>query len=374
LRVLVTASALALSVAMMAGGVSDPVAASSKSGTVSSGLVNAAKVVAEYEKLPTSVGISTSLKATPATGKTLVYLQCDLPQCAVIEQLIATATAAVKWNLKVVNFQSSNPATFTAALNTALQYHPVAVSFVAIDPYSVWSSSVSAYKAAGVALIPLGGMDTPTNGTIVRNVDGRADIELQARALADWFIINSHGHGDAVFWTVPQAPAIDVTQEAFSAEVKKNCPDCTINVLQQSLPDVAAGDAPATIVSALRDDPDAKYLILGNIVEAAGFESALEAADVTGIKIAGFDAGATDQIAVKQGTESGVVPFPLAIPAWQVVDAALRFSEHMGVPHTSAPFQLLTSSSMASTRVNPTNAYPYPSNYQSTFKRLWKVS
>jgi ribose transport system substrate-binding protein len=371
-------------------GVSLAACGSSNSGSVSSGTVSgtadsssqppapavaaAGAFVAKYEQMPASIGVSEPLKTRPAPGRTLVYLQCDAPQCALETPILAAATTVVGWKLKVLNYQAANPATFLSALTSALQYHPVATTFTAIAPYAVWSSIVPQYKAAGVAIIPLGGMDTPTNATIVRNVLGRPDIALQAQVMADWFIADSGGHGKALFWTVPQAPAINYTQEVFSAEVAKSCPDCSVKLLEQALPDVAAGDAPADIASALRSDPSLRYVILGNIVEASGLEAALKTAGVSGVKIAGFLGGAADQEAVRSGSESAVTPLPLTVGAWQVVDAALRYAEGMPVTPATAPFQLLTTATMTATNISASGSYPYPANYQDLFKQLWDIS
>ena len=338
------------------------------------GVAAARAFIAKYEQVPTSIGVNEPLTTRPVPGKTLVYLQCDVPQCALETPILAAATTAVGWKLKVLNYQSANPATFLSALNSALQYHPVATTFTAIAPYAVWSSIVPAYKAAGVAIIPLGGMDTPTNATIIRNVLGRPDIGLQAQVMADWFIADSGGHGKALFWTVPQAPAINYTQEVFSAEVAKNCPGCSVQLLKEALPDVAAGDAPADIATALRSNPSLQYVFLGNIVEATGLQAALKTAGVSGVKIAGFLGGATDQESVRSGAETAVTPLPLTVGAWQVVDGALRYAEGMPVPPVTAPFQLLTTATMAATNVSASNAYPYPVNYEVLFKQLWKVS
>jgi ribose transport system substrate-binding protein len=348
--------------------------ADSSSQPADPGAAAASAFVAKYEQTPASIGMSTPLNTRPSPGKTLVYLQCDAPQCALETPILTAATTVVGWKLKVLNYQAANPATFLSALSSALQYHPVATTFTAIAPYAVWSSIVPQYKAAGVAIIPLGGMDTPTNGTIVRNVLGRPDIALQAQVMANWFIADSGGHGKALFWTVPQAPAINYTQQVFSAKVAKNCPDCSVQLLEQALPDVAAGDAPADIASALRSKPSLRYAILGNIVEASGLQAALKTAGVSNVKIAGFLGGAADQEAVHSGSESAVTPLPLTVGAWQVVDAALRYAEGMPVTPTTAPFQLLTMANMAAANISASNAYPYPVNYQALFKQLWKIS
>jgi ribose transport system substrate-binding protein len=344
------------------------------SDTTTSNAVNAAQqFLTTYEKLPTSVGIDTPVNVAPTPGKTIVFLQCEVAQCAEAKPIYQAAVQAAGWTLKIVNYQAANPATFTAALETALRYKPVGVVFVA-EPFALWSAMVPKYAAAGVAMLPLGGgADVPVNKTIVRNTVGPPDIELQADLLANWFIADSKGHGNAVFWGVPQLPVQALTQQEFLADVKAKCPGCSVKVITQTLPDVEAGDAPSVIVSAVRSDPGAKYVILSNMGLAQGLVPALKAAGVTDVKIAGNDASAQDEAAIRAGTEAAGVPLPLTLAAWQSVDAAVRFSEGMNVPSVTTPVMLLTTRTMAASNVEPSDVFSYPANYAQVFEQLWKV-
>ncbi len=101
--------------------------ASSSGSTASSGsaAVKAAQAVAaQWEKAPTKLGLTTPLKSAPPSGKTFVWLNCELSACAQILVGVRQAASAAGWNLKVVQYQQANPATVLSAFKLALNYHP----------------------------------------------------------------------------------------------------------------------------------------------------------------------------------------------------------------------------------------------------------
>ena len=358
-----------------AGGVSSGGSSSSAvAGSPAAAAAAATTFLKAYAGVPTGVGITDPVNTTPATGKTFVYVQCEAAQCAEAGTDYKQAVEALGWHLKTLNFQSSNPATLTSALTQALQYHPVAVAFVATPPYAVWSGQIAKYKAAGVALLPIGAVDgTPDPTTLIRIGMGASFQKLSGQILANWFIAESGGKGKALFWGVPQLPAGLAIQNEFIADVKSGCPACSVKLLTQSLPDVLAGKATGAIVSAVRAAAGTGYVVLCDGAFVPGLNAALKAASVSGIKIAAGTSGTTDQAAVKAGQEAAATPTPIALAVWLEVDAAVRFSEHMTVTAVEEPLQLLTTQSMAATGVTPSDDYPYPTNYQQIFKQLWKI-
>ena len=93
-------------------------------GNSGSGLQTAVQV---GEQLPTSLSVTVPLASAPPKGKTFVWTNCDSPQCPETETFIRQATTAAGWKLRVINYQTANPATLVAAMTQALQYHPAAV-------------------------------------------------------------------------------------------------------------------------------------------------------------------------------------------------------------------------------------------------------
>ena len=124
------------------------------SGTGASGGAGLAAAKAATEKNlqePTSIPLTEPLTSRPPTGKTFVFMKCEL-QCQVEADAIKQATAALGWTYKEVAFQDSDPATLVAGMKQALVYHPAAVGIPAL-PEAVWQSVIPAYKTAGVLIV-----------------------------------------------------------------------------------------------------------------------------------------------------------------------------------------------------------------------------
>ena len=107
---------------------------------------------------------------------------------------------------------------------------------------------------------------------------------------ADYFINDSGGKGNAVIEHVPAYPILDGFTTGFGNEVKAQCPGCKTSTTNVTIPDLVAGKVPSTLVSALRSNPSAKYLVFDDGPFADGVTSALSGAGLNG-KVEGHRRG-----------------------------------------------------------------------------------
>lgn len=348
-------------------GSSSTPAAGGSSAPTDAGLAAAQAATAANEKLPTVIPASVPLKTTPAKGKTFVWLQCETPECAEATASFKQAIAAVGWNLKTVSFVSTDPSTLLSGLQQALQYHPVAVSFVGL-PYAVWKSAVPEYKSAGVPIITWSTGPQPVNSTLPTQVaENQAET---GKMLADWFISDSKGTGKAMFVGVPTFPTLAAAETGFKNEVAANCSGCSVKYEDLSYPTIAAGKGVSSVVSAIARDPGVQYVINSEGALFTPLSAALSSAGVTGIKIAGASIESADRQLINSGKEAAGIPQQVNYAAWAMVDAALRVSEHM--PATSENFQWTVITTAQKLPVADT--WDYPSDWQNQYKQLWKVS
>jgi ABC-type sugar transport system substrate-binding protein len=156
----------------------------------------------------------------------------------------------------------------------------------------------------------------------------------------------------------------------FKQTVAANCSKCTVTDFKENFADVAAGKAPAAIVSELQRHPNVKYVISAEQALADSVPQAVSSAGITGVKFAGASAEKTEEAMVQSGQISAVVPTSLNFAAWRVVDAAIRHEE--GMPQkTNIPLnQMLYTKG---TTVPPSDSFNEPANWQDQFKKLWKV-
>jgi ribose transport system substrate-binding protein len=350
------------------GSTTSGAAADATSAATSAGVARAEAFLGQYSSPPATIGIATPLKAKPAPGKTFVWMQCDQPQCVQVTGYLHTALAAVGWNLKILNFQVANPASLVTGLKQALQYHPVAVSFIG-TPYALWSNVVPQYTTAKVALIPMYDGTVPLSSAVPAGVEPSSRSELEGKIDANWLTAESGGTGKALLVDIAGLGASTDFTEGFNAAVSSTCPGCSLTTVQVSLSDVVAGKLAGTVVSALQRNPSIKYVISAVQPESATVPAALESAGITGIKLIGAAGGKQEIAGVNSGQLAMVTPTAINYGSWSVVDAALRYAE--GAPAVSevAPLMVIT----ASSHVPASDTFAYPNDWEQQFEKLWLV-
>lgn len=334
--------------------------------------VKAAQAVAvRWEKPPTTLGVTTPLKSAPPSGKTFVWLNCELSACAQILLGVRQAVSAAGWNLKVVQYQQANPATVLSAFKLALNYHPAAVGLSGL-PEAVWASVIPAYKKAAVPIIAGYVGPLTLNSTVIGNISGPPDGAETGQILANWFIGDSGGKGDALNVRTDELPYLKTFSDAFQADVQKQCSGCTVTNLNMSVADATGGKVNSAIVADLQRNPSVNYVVATEGPFIDGLPAALSAAGLSGkVKIAGENGDVENLTDVKNGTEAAFTGASLHIGGWQYLDVAIRHAEGMTFdPYDGMqPKQLLTKT----VQFSPAADYDVPANYPQQFRKLWKL-
>jgi ribose transport system substrate-binding protein len=375
--VIATVAALALTACSSSGsstssstGPTGSTGSSSTSGT-SAGLAAAAAAVTKYSALPTDLTVTQPLPAAPEKGKSVVFLQCEVPQCKDGGDGFRAAAAAVGWSTKTLAWKTTDPASLVSAMQQALTLSPkpYAVSISGL-PQALWGSQVAAYEKAGVLLIPWSLGPVTLSKTIIAEVLSPDDIMFQGKLLADWFITDSQGKGKVLVQNVPQYPSIDEEATGFRNEVSAACPDCSVTKLDVTGSQVASNGVTSAIVSALQRDPSIKYLASADIALAPGLPAALKTAGIN-VKILGGAAGPVDEQGVRDGTIEVVMKNDLVYAGWLMIDALVRHAAGLPVAPNGGGIveQILTKATIA-----PADSTALiPANYPDLFKKLWQV-
>jgi ribose transport system substrate-binding protein len=354
------------------GNVPTTAGSSTTSTNAGSSQVDAAKAATSEALLqPTSIPLTTKLKSTPPSGKTFVFLQCELAQCKTFEEGVAAATKALGWSLKVLTFQNANPATLTADMDQALQYKPVGVAFTGL-PQAVWQSEVAKYKSAGVPLIPAYSGPINRDDTVIADIGAVSEPDY-GKIIADWFIADSNGTGKALNFRADDFAPLKQFSDSFAATVKSGCDGCGVTDLKATIPQVEGGQATAAIVSALQKDPTIKYVISCDVPFTDGLPAALKAAGLYGkVKIVGGGATSVEEKGLATGDFTALTSLAQRYTGWLMVDAAARHLEGMPIAPSDGgePIQLLTKANLQTA----SDSYDYPSNYPDEFKALWGLS
>lgn len=349
-------------------------ASSGASGTQAKEVAAAQAVLAQYADAPTKISVTEPLPSAPPKGKTIVWLNCGLATCTSIGKGIKDAAAAVGWNYKEINYDTANPATLTAAFQQALKISPkpVAVAESGNPPESGWSSIEPAYKAAGIAIIASYIGDTALDSPIIANVGGSSSFALWGKIVGNWFIADSGAQGKAVVQRIDSYPVLKAYSDSLVATIKAGCSQCDISdVLSNSAADAGANKVVPTIVSALKRDSSAKYLLPVDYEFIDGLPSAMSAASIH-VKIGSEDPDLAALGYLKNGTYAMAPSHPLEQSGWMIADAAFRQAENQPVPASdNAP---LPTWILSQGKDFPTGSLTeWPTDYQAQFKALWHV-
>lgn len=335
-----------------------------------SGAASLSSVVAGYEKAPTAIPITTPLTTAPPKGKTFVFLQCDVAQCTEESTAMKAVTAAIGWHLKVIPYQSENPATLISGLQQALLSHPAAVGLTGI-PQIEWQSELPAYEKAGVPIVVGQVGPQVLSKTVIASIGNDLNVQITAKVLSDYFIAKSGGKGKILQFQVPDFPILGAFDQDFRADVQASCPACSVTQLTGTIAEVTSGGSTAAIVSALQRDPQDTWLVTDDGPWVDGLPAALAGAHIH-VKIIGEGADVTDETDVKEGTMTAFTGVPLDYGMWAMMDAVLRHME--GMPNSPneglLPIQLLVKGESFAV----SESYNQPADYAAQMEKLWHVS
>ena len=374
---LVTAllAAAGLSIAVAACGSSSPsssagssVSASNASAsTTGGGVATATAALKAYQIAPTKINITTPLKSAPPPGKTVVVLGTPQPQNVQIQQTVAQLAHLAQWNYALVSYDPANPATFNSAIDTALTKHAnyIVEAGIPVAPAILRQVERAGAKLAVTAVYPIA-----VKPPVIANTS--ADNSTQGNLMADYFVSDSNGKGNAVIEHVPGYAILDGFTNAFTARVKALCPGCTTTTTNVTLPQLAAGQLVPTVISALKRNPSANYVVFDDGPFATGITSALAAAGLSKVKVIGEAADSAGLAALRAGTEVAWTGYSSPYATLQVVDAMFRDAEGLPIPQAQEGVQrtqLLTKANVGS--ITEWNS---PTDALQQFKALWHVS
>ena len=358
------------------GGFTAAGAGSLKPGTIA----YAKSVYQSYMKTPTTIAVTTPLPKPVPKNKNMIFLvQNSVPSVVLTGQGVMAAAAAVGWQHSEISYDPSSPASLGAAFAAALLKHPTFVSVEGAPSDVFGASTLAAYQKAGVPIITTS--VTTNNLTkdcsptakfcILGDPGSNAVYGHMGDALAAWFAVNSNMKGQALVVHVNDFPILDYWATHFTSQVAKDCPKCELKQLSMNLSEVQAGQEPGAVVSALRADPNLKYVFFDDGVFSTGVDSALASAGLTNVKVAGSDMQPTDATALRTHVETAWTATNDVIKGYAIVDIALRHLEGQVIPagdSMAPPVQLFTAATIGNT-----TAMTNPSTALQQYEKLWHV-
>ena len=346
----------------------------SSSGGGDAGVQKAAAQLKPFEAAPTKILISEPLKGTPPKGKTLVMLGTADPNNKKLQDSLKSLAALVGWNYSVVSYDPANPATFNQAVDTALTKK---ADYVAEAGIPLTPQAIKKVKDAGSKWVLTSVAPADVKDPVIVNANAADNDAQMGKVLADFFIKDSNGKGNIVMEHVPAYPILGAFTDGFQQEVKALCPGCKVTIQNITIPDLTAGKVPSVMVSALRKNPDADYVGFDVGPFAAGINSALSAAGMSGkIKIIGEAADEAALAALQAGTQTAWTGFNPVYSTYVMMDAMLRDSLGMPIDQSKAgiqPTQILTKDNVTPV-INSDKQWLEPADALDQYKKLWGMS
>jgi ribose transport system substrate-binding protein len=327
----------------------------------------------QYEATPAKIIQTEPLKSPPPTGKTLVMLGTADPGNVLIQKGLAQMANLAHWNYSQISYDPANIGTFNSAVDSALAKHP---NYVAEAGIPLTSQAIQKVQSAGVKWAVTAVYPVTVKPPVITASNAYENDAEMGRVLAYYFVSDSRGKGNAVIEHVPAYPILDAFTDAFTLTVKSLCPSCQTQLVNITIPDLAAGKIPSRMVSAVKSNPNANYVVFDYGPFAEGINSALNAAGLGGkVKIIGQAADQGAIAALKTGQQAAWTGFDPGYQAYALFDSMFRDLEGLPINEQQEglqPTQILTKSSINSANIK-NGFWSEPADALSQFKALWHM-
>ena len=290
---------------------------SDSSSTSAADVTAAQNAIAPYVGQPSKFPITTPLKTKP-TGKKIAYLDCGTPICALFGQLATPAFQELGMTLTTVK-AGLKPDTVQAAFDTVVQDNYDGVFVPAIPP-QLWANGLKELKAAGIPIVTTGvvGADPYVKVQQAGDITSKRSGAL----MADWVVAKNADKSNVVLYYTPELAFQAVIKDAFVAQMKTLCPDCTVRTVPISAATFGT-TAASTIVADLQAHPDTKTAVFGIGEQTPGLAAAMKTAGLSVQTVLNSpDPGNLEDI--KSGNFDVGLGLDLPVIAWTAADTLAR--------------------------------------------------
>jgi ribose transport system substrate-binding protein len=351
---------------------------STPAGNQTGSLAAAAAAVRVGLATPTSISQTVPLSSKPPAGKKVVYLEDPNPANTLGGKSLQAAVESAGWKFSTVTYNVADPATFQAAAETALAQGANYIAENGTPPGLLGNTVLAQIKAAGVKLVAAS--IYPTDNTSIINTDATngARYASSARLLADWFMTDSDGKGNAIFENVTAYPVLSHAADAFQSEVQSDCPGCHVKLAAFSPADLQNGTIVPSLVSMLRQNPSYKYVFFDYSAFSTGIYTALAAAGLTDVKVGGLGIDSNVKAALQSGKAGAWIGTSFAYEGWAMADVIFRLATNTTTGFTqisTQPQQIFTpanASLLNSTDIFNNNDFNAPADALTQFEtKIW---
>jgi ABC-type sugar transport system substrate-binding protein len=319
--------ATAVSAALLASLVLSSAGPSGASSVNHSSIPAATRALAALKVRPTKIPVSAKISKPIPKHKTIDFVVCGVPQCAILAAPLAAAAKFLGW--KVVDIAGGlTPTSIGAAWSQAVHNHPSAVMGTGF-PEVLFSSQVATLKADKIPVI--NGFVTDTTGKgVVAIINGQPSYTKAGKALADFVLGTDGTTASSLFIGSTTFPASTFEQNAFVAENAQLCSSCA----EVNLDEAATATQSQVIndvVAKITADPSINFVVASQPTYAAGLPQALKTAGFPNVKILVNTPDPTTLGYLKAGEIAGIMNVPNTDAMNEFIDALARYEVHTSV-------------------------------------------
>ncbi|MCW2855490.1 MAG: ABC-type sugar transport system periplasmic component-like protein [Marmoricola sp.] len=318
---------------------------------------------------PTSIGITEPIKGGVPKGKRIAYLQCGVPDCALIGDSMQKATSQVGWSMTRIPTGTS-PENVAAAWQEALRQQPDGIVMTGGYPVAYYRSEIAQATAKHIPVIAMAQSDQGKPFDLVIG-SGTVQGTMAGKIAAEWIASKISG-GNVLAVNIPGIGAVESEISSFQSELPKLCPSCTVQVL--SVPVSSIGTNASTLIANyLLGHQSTKYMYLTTIDLASGLQSAMAANGGKAVPTIGAvqSNGGLDEIKNHQAGLEATVSWVDIEAAFRAVDGFARYMRGQSLApdmDSTLPQWLITAANMP-----PERPLPVVANYIQQFDSLWGV-
>lgn len=350
------------------GSGSDTGASGNPGGDSSASGIDVAQAEADLDAIvnaPATIDVP-KVDGTIPTDQKINVLACALAVCTDVTTGVKEAAATLGWSVTVIPSDSTPPGYQAAWDQIAQDPGNGVVNTGPILPYSSMSAQT---EKANVPIVSSTSPD-PVGGLLIAVVASEQDIETQGAVEGYWVVKDAGAPVKSVYVYDPSIPALASALPGYQDAVKKNCPACSVDVLEVSAAQIGPALA-QQVVSYLQSNPDTKYVAFGLGDLATGVPAAIKTSGIQGVKLTTRAATPTNLADVQNGGMEVAFSAELFEAGWRSVDKLVRAlsGDPIGDEYPIGIIRQITKDDLPA---DISVSYSLP-DFQAPFRAAWSV-
>ncbi len=366
----------AAAAAAVSGWAPGPISAATPS-SIARGVGRAEAVVAEYSRVPQFIPPGPAFDAGRLDGgKTLfsIPVASQDPFLQILESDMQQVAKRV--GIRFVDYSNRGGASaWAAGMHQAVAEHANLIDLLGgINPEEL-TPQVERANAAHIPVVAsdaysLGQKSDPMLAAVMDVPYAEAGT-----IMADWAIVNSNGHADAL--VIESNDVVSSPEEAGAAitAFHANCPECTVRALNIPVADWAS-QTQTKVASYLKANPGTNYVLPVYDSQSQYLLPVIAKTGDTGAHIVTYDGTAFVLDYLRQGR--GVimdVGEDLKWVAWAVMDQEMRVMAGLApVPNEHTPMMIWTAQNIAQAGNPPQQSEGYGNGFVTGYLKLWGLA